>query len=343
MNFYKSKWNWSDFVVRFCSGNRVANGTTKEKDGDDALLRLHANSILATLTSMSTQQLHQLNQTDLGAYAAVTVRALLDADDDNTSKQTTDNVTDDDDADCDADPLRLTYSFQNDIVTSVQGVLLPIFNVDNYRYYQRNASTAGIRMVLVESTCANLRNVALGIASDKVLCLSGPVGCGKTSLIEYVAQLTGRTEIPWHVRWSEADEANEAPNAQRKLSGKGKKRKSMAPSLSQKTVPNASPESSLGASTSGFLRLQLGDQTDSKMLLGQYRCTDVPGEFVWQAGALTQAIVHGYWLLLEDIDLATQDVTVVLTNLLENNYLSVPGLNDCLRIAPGFQLFVTLR
>lgn len=37
-----------------------------------------------------------------------------------------------------------------------------------------------------------------------------------------------------------------------------------------------------------FVKLQLGDQTDSKMLLGSYHCTDVPGEFVWQPGILTQ-------------------------------------------------------
>jgi len=37
-----------------------------------------------------------------------------------------------------------------------------------------------------------------------------------------------------------------------------------------------------------FMKVQLGDQTDSKMLLGSYRCTDVPGEFVWQPGVLTQ-------------------------------------------------------
>lgn len=53
--------------------------------------------------------------------------------------------------------------------------------------------------------------------------------------------------------------------------------------------------------------------------------------------------MHGYWLLLEDLDSATQDVITVLTNLLENNYLSVPGFRDCLRVSPGFQLFVTLR
>lgn len=54
-------------------------------------------------------------------------------------------------------------------------------------------------------------------------------------------------------------------------------------------------------------------------------------------------MINGQWLLLEDIDSATQDVTTVLTNLMENRYLSVPGFRDCVRIAPGFQLFVTLR
>lgn len=39
-----------------------------------------------------------------------------------------------------------------------------------------------------------------------------------------------------------------------------------------------------------FIKVQLGDQTDSKMLLGTYRCTDIPGEFIWQPGVLTQVI-----------------------------------------------------
>ena len=44
------------------------------------------------------------------------------------------------------------------------------------------------------------------------------------------------------------------------------------------------------------------------MLLGMYRCTDVPGEFVWQPGTLTQAATKGHWILLEDIDYAPLDV-----------------------------------
>lgn len=45
-----------------------------------------------------------------------------------------------------------------------------------------------------------------------------------------------------------------------------------------------------------------------QMLLGIYRCTDIPGKFVWQPGTLTQAVTQGHWILLEDIDHAPLDV-----------------------------------
>lgn len=44
----------------------------------------------------------------------------------------------------------------------------------------------------------------------------------------------------------------------------------------------------LGHSNDKLLTVQLGDETDSKMMLGSYHCTDVPGEFVWQPGVLTK-------------------------------------------------------
>ena len=96
----------------------------------------------------------------------------------------------------------------------------------------------------------------------------------------------------------------------------------------------------------GYPRLvtvQLGDQTDSKLLLGTYRCTEVPGEFVWQPGCLTQAVTDGSWLLLEDIDRAPMDVVSLLVPLLQSRCLSVPGHGDLVRAAPGFQLFATQR
>ncbi|KAF5899322.1 midasin-like, partial [Clarias magur] len=79
------------------------------------------------------------------------------------------------------------------------------------------------------------------------------------------------------------------------------------------------------------------------MLLGMYRCTDVPGKFVWQPGSLTQAVSKGYWILLEDIDHAPLDVISVLLPLMENKKLTIPGREDCIQVAPGFQFFATRR
>uniref|UniRef100_A0A8C6R246 Midasin n=1 Tax=Nannospalax galili TaxID=1026970 RepID=A0A8C6R246_NANGA len=143
--------------------------------------------------------------------------------------------------------------------------------------------------VLVESVCKNLQTLAVAVASQSPVLLEGPIGCGKTSLLEHLAAVTGRRKPPQ------------------------------------------------------LLKVQLGDQTDSKMLLGMYRCTDVPGEFVWQPGTLTQAAIKGHWILLEDIDYAPLDVVSVLIPLLENGELLLPGRGDCLKVAPGFHFFATRR
>ena len=37
-----------------------------------------------------------------------------------------------------------------------------------------------------------------------------------------------------------------------------------------------------------FLKVQLGEQTDSRILLGGYQCTEIPGQFIWKPGILTQ-------------------------------------------------------
>ncbi|XP_077262322.1 midasin [Temnothorax americanus] len=163
-------------------------------------------------------------------------------------------------------------------IVSVGGILLPTLG--------RNQSAHNL--VAVSSTKKNLQSLAIAVGSRKCICLQGPVGCGKTALVEYLARVTGHD-------------------------------------------------------TSNFVKVQLGDQTDSKMLLGMYRCTDVPGEFVWQPGVLTQAVVAGKWLLLEDVDSAALDVASVLSNLVETGTLSVPGYRDTIYTNSGFQLFVTQR
>jgi MoxR-like ATPase len=43
----------------------------------------------------------------------------------------------------------------------------------------------------VNSTLGNLKSLALAVASGRGICLQGPVGSGKTSLVEHLALLTG--------------------------------------------------------------------------------------------------------------------------------------------------------
>lgn len=51
-------------------------------------------------------------------------------------------------------------------------------------------------LVLVDSTCRNLRRLAMAVASQKPVLLEGPIGCGKTSLVEYLAAATGHVKSP---------------------------------------------------------------------------------------------------------------------------------------------------
>lgn len=49
-------------------------------------------------------------------------------------------------------------------------------------------------LVLVDSTCRNLRRLALAVASQKPVLLEGPIGCGKTALVEFLAAVSGHTK-----------------------------------------------------------------------------------------------------------------------------------------------------
>ncbi|EDW01516.1 GH20407 [Drosophila grimshawi] len=325
--YYRELWDWSQFLANY-SDNSVKC----------QLSQLYCNHIMAMLTDMSSTQLHTLN-------AQIPVKVQLQFDEHQTLAT---HTKFDYSSDLPEQHLTLKLEKANQSVTNIEGVILPIFNKDNQTFY---ADTDGCydRIVKVDSSIVNLRSIALGVAAAKPICLSGPVGCGKTTLIEYLARKTGRIcpkpkEIEIRDKAKrEAEEDDELLKPKRKqkaIKNAGEKRKIADVPMEDLMVL----EDGDGlAQRNGFLRIQLGDQTDSKMLLGQYRCTDVPGEFVWLPGVLTQAVMHGYWLLLEDLDAATQDTYTILSSLLERNYLSVPGFRDCVKIEPGFQLFVTVR
>eukprot|EP00105_Crassostrea_gigas_P045178 XP_019929326.1 PREDICTED: midasin-like [Crassostrea gigas] len=171
-------------------------------------------------------------------------------------------------------------------VVRVAGLLLPRLP----RSSQRDShSMDSPTLVPVPSMMANLRSLTLAVAAGSPVLLQGPVGCGKTCLVQHLAQRVGRDRAP------------------------------------------------------DFMKIQLGDQTDSKALLGTYHCTEVPGEFVWRPGILTRAVTEGCWALLEDIDYAPMDVVSILLPLLERGVLSIPGHGENVTAHPDFRLFATQR
>lgn len=305
--FFRRIWNWDEFIEIF--HNRGCD-----------LQKFYCNQIVALLFEMTSSQLTRLNERLPKQIIVETECEKRDefVQDDSYSDRT------------------IEWKLRSENIVGIEGVYLPVFDKANFKYHNENQDKTD-RIVRVGSTRTNMRSLALGISSGKAVCLSGPVGCGKTTLVEYLARRTGRLapKIDDFVEFYEENQEKkvEAINGnKRKLRSK----ETADCATAKHSFKNSGPKN-------GFLRIQLGDQTDSKVLLGQYRCTDVPGEFLWQAGVLTQAVLNGYWLLLEDLDSATQDVCTVLTNLLENNFLNVPGFRENLKIAPGFQLFITLR
>ncbi|KAJ3216616.1 hypothetical protein HDU67_009223 [Dinochytrium kinnereticum] len=94
-------------------------------------------------------------------------------------------------------------------------------------------------------------------------------------------------------------------------------------------------------SDSPLLVAHIGDQTDSKILLGTYVSQAEPGQFKWVPGILTTAVMEGRWLLIEDIDLAPAEVVSVLLPLLEARHLFIAARGEKIQAKEGFQLFAT--
>eukprot|EP00937_MAST-01D_sp_MAST-1D-sp2_P005629 g5629.t1 len=92
-----------------------------------------------------------------------------------------------------------------------------------------------------------------------------------------------------------------------------------------------------------FVEVQLDEQADPKALFGMYVSSEVPGEFVWQPGALTQAVREGRWVIIEDIDCAPFDVVAALAPLLETRRLPLPERGEVINAAASFQIFGTVR
>ncbi|XP_068635226.1 midasin isoform X2 [Aristolochia californica] len=95
------------------------------------------------------------------------------------------------------------------------------------------------------------------------------------------------------------------------------------------------------ASGNRVLFLYMDEQMDTKALIGNYICGEQPGEFRWQPGSLTQALLNGFWVVIEDIDKAPPDLHSLLLPLLEGAGSYVTGHGEAIQVAESFRLFAT--
>ena len=95
--------------------------------------------------------------------------------------------------------------------------------------------------------------------------------------------------------------------------------------------------------SSSTITIHLNEQTDIKLLLGVYTSDDSPGVFNWRPGVLTQAVLEGRWLIIEDIDRAPSEIVSTLLPLLERGELFVQNRNESVIAAHGFKLIATIR
>lgn len=92
---------------------------------------------------------------------------------------------------------------------------------------------------------------------------------------------------------------------------------------------------------SGLVELHIDDQTDSKALIGAYVCSDIPGEFIWQPGVIAQAVLHGKWVVIENLDTVPLDIIASISSLLERRMLYLPSVESEIVAHPNFRIFGT--
>ncbi|KAL9091512.1 MAG: hypothetical protein Q9159_001371 [Coniocarpon cinnabarinum] len=147
-----------------------------------------------------------------------------------------------------------------------------------------NAPQSVDEYVVTPLVARNLSNLArtLSAGSYPVL-IQGPTSAGKTSMIEYLAKVSGNR----------------------------------------------------------LIRINNHEHTDLQEYLGTYVSTR-NGQLVFQDGLLVRALKKGYWVVLDELNLAPTDVLEALNRLLdENRELFIPETQERVRPHPNFMLFAT--
>lgn len=90
-----------------------------------------------------------------------------------------------------------------------------------------------------------------------------------------------------------------------------------------------------------FVRINNHEHTDLQEYLGTY-VSDSSGKLVFREGILVEALRNGYWIVLDELNLAPTDVLEALNRLLDDNReLFIPETQEVVHPHPDFMLFAT--
>ncbi|CAO3588237.1 unnamed protein product [Absidia cylindrospora] len=90
-----------------------------------------------------------------------------------------------------------------------------------------------------------------------------------------------------------------------------------------------------------FVRINNHEHTDLQEYLGTY-VSNSDGKLVFQEGVLVEALRNGYWIVLDELNLAPSDVLEALNRLLDDNReLLIPETQEVVKPHPHFMLFAT--
>ncbi|KAK2734583.1 hypothetical protein FQN57_001630 [Myotisia sp. PD_48] len=90
-----------------------------------------------------------------------------------------------------------------------------------------------------------------------------------------------------------------------------------------------------------FVRINNHEHTDLQEYLGSYVASE-DGGLRYQEGILVEALKKGFWIVLDELNLAPTDVLEAMNRLLDDNReLFVPETQEVVRPHPNFMLFAT--
>ncbi len=89
------------------------------------------------------------------------------------------------------------------------------------------------------------------------------------------------------------------------------------------------------------MRINNHEHTDIAEYMGSY-VSDESGRLVFREGLLVEAVRKGYWIVLDELNLAPSDVLESLNRLLDDNReLFIPETQEVVKPHPHFALFAT--